>query len=278
MKKLYFAVIILVSILAVSASSETWVLKAGDKSSAINIEVTGRNNSPAKKVGIIGAMDTEIAFLKESISMMSLDKIAGMEFYSGKLVSSDVVLVKSGIGKVNAGICAQILITKFGVNEIINTGVASSLNPDLNISSLVIAVDCVQHDFDVSAINFAKGEIPYTGKFAFETDKKLRAEIMKAVKKFAPFRNVIEGRICTGDQFISNKAQKEAIIKNFGGDCCDMESGAVAQVCYLNRIPFAIIRAISDEADSESTKNFHEFEEVTARLSASIVKSMLEGR
>lgn len=276
MKKFFLAVIILVSILAVSASSETWVLKAGDKSSAINIEVTGRNISPAKKVGIIGATDTEIAFLKESISIMSLDKIAGMEFYSGKLGSSDVVLVKSGVGKVNAGICAQILITQFGVNEIINTGVAGSLNPDLNISSLVIAVDCVQHDFDVSAINFAKGE--NTGKFAFETDKKLRAEIMKAAKKFAPFRNVIEGRICTGDQFINNKAQKEAIIKNFGGDCYDMESGAVAQVCYLNRIPFAIIRAISDGADSELTKNLHEFEEVTARLSASIVKSMLEGR
>ncbi len=134
------------------------------------------------------------------------------------------------------------------------------------------------HDFDVSYINFAKGEIPYTGKFAFETNNKLRAEIMKAAKKFAPFRNVIEGRICTGDQFIHDKSQKESIIKNFGGDCCDMESGAIAQVCYLNKIPFAIIRAISDSADSETTKDFQEFEEVTARLSASIVKSMLEGR
>ena len=277
MKKFYFAVIVfLILSLSVSAGSETWILKAGDKSSAINIEVTDRE-SP-KKVGIIGAMDVEIALLKESAVIMSREKIAGMEFYSGTLGSSDVVIVKSGMGKVNAGICAQILITHFGVNEIINTGVAGSLNPDLNISSLVIAVDCVQHDFDVSYINFAKGEIPYTGKFAFETNNKLRAEIMKAAKKFAPFRNVIEGRICTGDQFIHDKSQKESIIKNFGGDCCDMESGAIAQVCYLNKIPFAIIRAISDSADSETTKDFQEFEEVTARLSASIVKSMLEGR
>ncbi len=139
MKKFYFAVIVfLILSLSVSAGSETWILKAGDKSSAINIEVTDRE-SP-KKVGIIGAMDVEIALLKESAVIMSREKIAGMEFYSGTLGSS--VIVKSGMGKVNAGICAQILITHFGVNEIINTGVAGSLNPDLNISSLVIAVDC----------------------------------------------------------------------------------------------------------------------------------------
>ena len=277
MKKFCIAVLVLaiMSLLAFSANSETWILKAGNKSS-ISIEVTDRE--PAKRVGIIGAMDSEIAFLKESAFIMSLDKIAGMEFYSGTLGSSDVVIVKSGIGKVNAGICAQILISQFGVDEIINSGIAGSLNPDLNIGSLVVAVDCVQYDFDVSYINFAKGEIPYTGKFAFEADRKLRVEFMRAAKKFAPFRKVIEGRICTGDQFIHDKSQKEAIIKIFGGDCCDMESGAIAQVCYLNKIPFAIIRAISDNSDSESPKDFQEFEEVTARLSASIVKSMLEER
>ena len=274
MRKIFFAVVIIFSLsLPALVEAETWIIKAGDKSSAVNVEVTSRE--PAKKIGIIGAMDVEIDFLKESAVIIKTEKIAGMEFFSGKIGNTDVVIVKSGVGKVNAGICAQILITHFGVNEIINTGVAGSLRSDLNVSSIVIAVDCVQHDFDVSPLNFAKGEIPYTGKFAFETDEKLRAEIVKAAKKFAPFRNIIEGRICTGDQFISDKSQIDSITKNFGGDCCDMESGAVAQVCYLNNISFAIIRAISDSSDSE---DYNEFKEVTARLSASIVKSMLEGR
>ncbi|MBQ7578788.1 MAG: 5'-methylthioadenosine/adenosylhomocysteine nucleosidase [Synergistaceae bacterium] len=272
MRKIFLAVVIIFS-LSPLVCAETWIIKAGDKSSAVNLEVTSRE--PAKKIGLIGAMDVEIALLKESAVIIKTEKIAGMEFFSGKIGSADIVIVKSGVGKVNAGICAQILITHFGVNEIINTGVAGSLRSDLNISSIVIAVDCVQHDFDVSPLNFAKGEIPYTGKFAFETDDKLRGEIVKAAKKFAPFRNIVEGRICTGDQFISDKSQKDAITKNFGGDCCDMESGAIAQVCYLNNIPFAIIRAISDSSDSS---DYEEFKEVTARLSASIVKSMLEGR
>ena len=232
----------------------------------------------AKTLGIIGAMDVEVALLKEAASITHKEIIADMEFCEGRLGNSEVVIVKCGMGKVNAGICSQILITRFGVSEIINTGVAGSLNPELNIGDVVIARDCVQHDYDVSYINFAKGEIPYTGKFAFESDSNLRQRALQSAKRAAPDKNVIEGRICTGDQFIYSKSQKDLITKNFGGDCCEMESGAIAQVCYLNKIPFVIIRAISDKADSHETIDFHEFEEVTARLSAQIVKLMLEGR
>lgn len=229
------------------------------------------------KTGIIGAMDVEVALLKEEASITSKTSIADMEFCEGKIGSSEVIIVKCGMGKVNAGICAQLLITHFGVSEIINTGIAGSLNPELNIGDVVIARDCVQHDFDVTPINFARGEIPYTGKFAFESDSNLRHKALQAAKKAAPDRNIVEGRICTGDQFIASKSQKDTITGNFGGDCCDMESGAVAQVCYLNKIPFVAIRAVSDKADSQETIDFHEFEEVTARLSAQVVKLMLEG-
>ena len=232
----------------------------------------------AKTFGIIGAMDIEVALLEEAASITHKEIIADMEFCECRLGNSEVVIVKCGMGKVNAGICAQILITHFGVSEIINIGVAGALNPELNIGDVVIARDCVQHDYDVSYINFAKGEIPYTGKIAFESDSKLRQMALHAAKEAAPDKNIIEGRICTGDQFIHDKYQKDLITKHFGGDCCEMESGAIAQVCYLNKIPFVMIRAISDKADSNETIDFHEFEEVTARLSAQIVKLMLEGR
>ena len=106
----------------------------------------------------------------------------------------------------------------------------------------------------------------------------MRQKALHAAKKAAPDRNIVEGRICTGDQFISTKAQKDLITNNFGGYCCDMESGAIAQVCYLNQIPFVIVRAVSDKANSQATIDFQEFTEVTARLSAQIVKLMLEGR
>lgn len=230
------------------------------------------------KTGIIGAMDVEVALLKEAASITRKEIIADMEFCEGTLGNSEIVIVKCGVGKVNAGICAQLLITHFGVSEIINTGIAGSLNPELNIGDVVIALDCVQHDYDVTPINFARGEIPYTGKFAFESDSKLRQKALHAAKKAAPDRNIVEGRICTGDQFISTKAQKDLITNNFGGYCCDMESGAIAQVCYLNQIPFVIVRAVSDKANSQATIDFQEFTEVTARLSAQIVKLMLEGR
>ncbi|MBQ7733130.1 MAG: 5'-methylthioadenosine/adenosylhomocysteine nucleosidase [Synergistaceae bacterium] len=231
------------------------------------------------KAGIIGAMDVEVNLLKEAASITRKTSIADMEFCEGRLGNSEVIIVKCGMGKVNAGICAQILITHFGVSEIISTGIAGALNPSLNIGDVVIARDCVQHDFDVSPVNFAKGEIPYTGKFAFESDEKLRREALLATKKAAPAIQVIEGRVCTGDQFIASKAQKDAITGKFGGDCCDMESGAIAQVCYLNKIPFVIIRAISDKADSQETIDFHEFEAEAARLSAQIVKTIItEGR
>ena len=126
-------------------------------------------------IGIIGAMDEELAMLKAAAGATECETLAGMEFCCGKLGGREVVIVKSGIGKVNAGVCAQLLITCFGVCRIINTGVGGALDPRLNIGDVVISTDVVQHDFDVSPIGFAKGEIPYTGKYAFPADEALRA-------------------------------------------------------------------------------------------------------
>ena len=228
------------------------------------------------KIGIIGAMDVEVDTLKNAAEISKKITRADMEFCEGKLGDVDVVIAKCGMGKVNAGICVQMLVDIFNVTHVINTGIAGSLNDNLKIGDIVVAVDCVQHDYDVTPIGFQKGEIPYTGLVAFKTDENLAEKAFNAVKNFAPDIQVIKGRVCTSDKFISTKEQKNQITSSFGGDCCEMESGAIAQTCYLNKIPFVIIRAVSDNADDTQQADFKEFEAETAKLCASVTEYMVK--
>ena len=226
-------------------------------------------------IGIIGAMDVEVASLKEAADISKTTKIAEMEFCEGTLGGKNVVIVKCGMGKVNAGICAHTLINDFNCTKIINTGVAGSLDNQIDIGDIVVSVDAVQHDYDVEAIGFQKGEIPYTGLIAFPADDTLRAAAVDAVRQSAPDIHVFEGRICSGDQFISTKEQKDTIIENFGGMCCEMEGAAIAQVCCLNETPFVIIRAISDKADDSEEMSYLEFEQAAAVRCAAITRYMI---
>ena len=236
-----------------------------------------KNAAAQEKIGIIGAMDVEVTSLKEAAKIKKTTQIAAMEFCEGTLGSKNVVIVKCGMGKVNAGICAQTLIHDFGCTKIINTGVAGSLDSRIDIGDIVVSEDAVQHDFDVTYLGFAKGEIPYTGKYAFPADEALRAAAVKAVQEVAPDIHVFEGRVCSGDQFISEGAQKETIVNSFGGLCCEMEGAAIAQVCYLNETPFVVIRAISDKPDETEYVDYTVFEAEAAKNCANIVQYMLEG-
>ena len=230
---------------------------------------------PSIKIGIIGAMDVEVETLKNAAEFSNKITRAEMEFCEGKLGGVDVVIVRCGMGKVNAGICVQMLVDIFNVTHVINTGIAGSLNDNLKIGDIVVGVDTVQHDYDVTPVGFKKGEIPYTGLSAFKSDEKLVEKAFNAVKLSAPDIHVIKGRACTGDQFIATKEQKNKIISSFGGDCCDMESGAIAQACYLNKIPFVIIRVVADTADETKQTDFQEFEAVTAKLCAGVTEYMV---
>ena len=229
----------------------------------------------SKKIGVIGAMEEEVNSLKEALTDSQTTTIAGMEFCEGKLGDKDVVIVQCGMGKVNAGICAHTLINRFGCSKIINTGVAGSLDNQIDIGDIVVSVDACQHDFTVEAIGFEKGEIPYTGLSAFPADETMRKEAVEAVKTVAPDIQVFEGRVCTGDQFIASKEQKELIKSDFGGMCCEMEGGAIAQACYLNDTPFVIIRAISDKADDSEEENYEVFKGKAAEHCASVVRYMI---
>ena len=227
------------------------------------------------RIGIIGAMDAEVASLREEASAAGAVRIADMEFCEGSFDGTDAVIAKCGMGKVNAGICAQIMITRFGVNRIINTGVAGSLDARLRIGDFVVSTEAVQHDYDVSPIGYKPGEIPYTGLVAFPADESLRALALRAVRDNAPDSAVYEGRICSGDAFIASRAQKESIRQRFGGLCCEMEGAAIAQTCHLNHVPWVVIRAISDSADDSEELSFALFAEAAAREGARIVREMV---
>ncbi len=231
------------------------------------------NSQPAADVtGVIGAMASEVDAIKREMNDTQVTTIAGMDFTEGTIAGTNVVVVQCGIGKVNAGICAQLLVTRFGVKRVINTGVAGGLTPELTINDFVVSVDAVQHDYDISALGYHKGEIPYTGLYAFPADEHLRALAVDAVRRAAPSSKVLEGRVCSGDQFISSPEQVEAITSTFDGLCAEMEGAAIAQVCYLNQIPYVIIRAISDSSDGMS---FEEFQAEAARECANATMTML---
>ena len=234
---------------------------------------TPRTTSPdIAIIGVIGAMESEVSAIRDAMEDVQVTAIAGMEFAEGLLAGTRVVVAQSGMGKVNAGICAQTLISCFGVGRLINTGVAGSLTNELSINDFVVSTEAVQHDFDVSPIGFARGEIPYTGLVAFPADEALRERAVAAVRAAAPTSKVLEGRVCSGDQFIATSEQRDQIVAAFGGLCAEMEGGAIAQVCHLNGVPYVIIRAISDDSDEMS---FEEFQAEAARECAGAVLEML---
>lgn len=226
-------------------------------------------------LGIIGAMDEEVAKLKEIMTDVEIMTKASMDFYKGKMSGKDVVVVRSGIGKVNAGMCAQILVDIYGVDAVINTGIAGSLNADINIGDIVLATDALQHDMDATGFGYPLGVIPRMETSIFIADEKLRALAKKCCEQVNPDISVFEGRVVSGDQFISDKAKKEFIESNFHGYCTEMEGAAIAQAAYLNNIPFLIIRAISDKADDSATEDYPTFEAKAIKHSVNLMQAMV---
>lgn len=211
-------------------------------------------------LGIIGAMDEEVAKIKEQMEDVSVETKASMDFYQGKLNGRPVVVVRSGIGKVNAAMCAQILADRYQVDAIINTGIAGSLNADIDIGDIVLSTDTIEHDMDAVSFGYPLGQIPRMDTLSFTADEKLRTLARKVCEQVNPDVKVFEGRIVSGDQFISDKDKKKWLVDNFSGFCTEMEGAAIAHAAYLNQIPFLIIRAISDKADDSATVDYPTFE------------------
>ena len=229
------------------------------------------------KIGIIGAMELEVEQLKKEMAVESVIKKAGMDFFEGTLSDVPVVIVRSGIGKVNAALCVQILADVFQVSHVINTGVAGSLNAKLDIGDILISQDALHHDMDTTIFGYQPGEVPQMGFREFRADERMMELAREACEKVNPDIRVMFGRVVSGDQFISSKEVKERLIAQFQGDCAEMEGASIAHGAYLNSLPFVIIRAISDKADDSAEMDYPTFEAAAAKHSAALVKEMIKG-
>ena len=253
---------------------ERTIRKKRDKMIKSVKEKNSGDKKMSKTIGIIGAMDEEIAELKKNIIGMKTINIAGIKFYQGRLFNKECIIVKSGVGKVFAAMTAQILIDKFNVIKMIFTGLAGSINRKIKIGDIIIGEKCVQYDMNASELGFKIGQIPYTEYRFFHSDKKM---IEDSLKTKIPGTKILKGTILTGDLFLNHKEQEKylPVFKELDGDCLEMEGAAVAQVCTLNNIPFIIIRIISDNADQDAVKHFEKFKDLVSHKSVEIIKNMI---
>ena len=227
-------------------------------------------------LGIIGAMDEEVAKIKEQMSDVTITKTAGMEFFEGKLGGKDCVVVRSGIGKVNAGMCTQILADKFGVDAVINTGIAGSLRAEINIGDVVLSTDALQHDMDATGFGYKPGQIPRVDTLSFKADEKLIRLAEECCRRVNPEIGVFRGRVVSGDQFISDLKVKERLAAEFQGCCAEMEGAAIAQTAWRNQIPFVILRVISDKADGSAVADDNTFTGDCVRHCLRLVRGMVK--
>ena len=224
-------------------------------------------------------MDSEIETLLSHLENKKEEKKYGLTFYLGKLKKYEVIIVKCGIGKVNAGRTTQVLISEYSPKYIINTGIGGGLNQQLKIGDIVISTDLIQHDFDVTAFGYAKGYMFIGDKkepTKYVADKELSEKIKKVLEKIKEGRNIFKGRILTGDLFVSSKEKREQLVQDFDGFCCEMEGAAIAQVAFLNNIPFTVLRLISDMPDGKGPEDYNAFEKEAARLSSLALELFLE--
>lgn len=223
------------------------------------------------KLGIIGAMDIEIALIRERMDVTSMHAEAGMEFISGTLEGLDVVLVKCGVGKVSAAACAQLLVSRFGATHLINTGIAGAIDPSLEIGDIVVADRCAYYDVDVHHYDYAVGQLPGMPA-VFEVDADMYEDLLAA--SWYTDGVPLEGLAVTGDNFICTYEQRRQLRETFRPLCCDMEGAAIGQVAHMNGVPFAVLRTISDKADGTTSEDI---DRKAANLAAGIICEFARG-
>lgn len=227
-------------------------------------------------VGIIVAMQEELEEIIKIMKDIEEKEIYGISFINGKIEDTKVVVVKSGVGKVNAARTTQILIDKLDVKSIINVGAAGALNPFLNIGDIVIAEKLVQHDFDITAFDHDKGYITGVGDYIYSNN-----ELVKKLQNIAnnmedKTYKITTGVIASGDIFCTEVAMKNKIYSKFNAECVEMEGAAIAQVCYLDKIPFVVLRSISDSPNGNNAMVFDEFVELASKRCANILKEFFK--
>lgn len=224
-------------------------------------------------IGIIGAMDAEVQLLTEQMESVREEKIGFARFYVGKLFEKDCVVGRCGVGKVHAAMCAQTMILKFAPDVIVNIGVAGALKDELKIGDIVVARAAVQHDMDTTPVGDPMGLISGINVVYIPTADAVTEKLMRAAAKIGC--QPLQANAATGDQFVASLEKKYQLAEQFGAACCDMEGGAVAQVCYEMQVPFGEYRGISDETHDtgrEYLLNMQDAARASARLICEFVK------
>lgn len=229
-------------------------------------------------IGIIGAMEIEVKSLVSAMENPNKTESANLVFYIGKLKGKDITVVKSGVGKVNAALCAQILCREFKCDCVINTGIAGAMAKGLGIFDFVVSTAAVHHDVDVKIFGYEYGHVPSLPVRDFPADEKLISAVEKAfeVSEACKGHKLVKGLVASGDQFISSGEKKDFIKSIFNAACCEMEGASVAHACYLNNTPFVIVRCMSDMADDSATSTYTFNEETAAAESAEVMMNILE--
>lgn len=229
-----------------------------------------------KKIGIIVAMDEEREAISNIMTNIDVKQIYNLKFLVGKIKGKECVLVKSGVGKVNAARTTQILINNFDIGYVINLGAAGAIDPLLEIGDILIGKHVVQHDFDITAFGHSKGYITGVGNYVL-CDRDIVDEFEEILRNI-PERNykIKVGIVATGDIFCTESWMKDKIHAKFNADVVDMECGAIAQVCYLDNIPFIVIRAISDTPNGDNASIFEENLKLASKRCANILKEFLD--
>lgn len=225
-------------------------------------------------IGLIGAMRIEVEALQQELSDQTEETVSGIRFVRGKLYGQEVVAAECGIGKVFAALCAQTMILRYHPSQIINTGVGGTLTDALSIGQIAIADKLVQHDMDTTPLGDPPGLLSGLNLVELPCDSETVTRLTESVKRLGVPYQV--GTIASGDQFIHTQEQKERIRTLFGGISCEMEGAAIAQVCYVNKVPFCVLRAISDDADGNSPADYPAFARQAAQTSLQVLRDYIK--
>lgn len=228
-----------------------------------------------ERIGIIGAMDIEVEELINSMTDVKKETISKIDYYEGRLQGKNAVVAKCGVGKVHAAVCAQTMMLKYAPSAIINTGVAGSLSPELDIGDIVISDGVVQHDFDLSSFGKPVGMISGIDLIKIPCNDELVSRLVKAAK-ILDDTNVVVGTVASGDQFIESKEKKDCIVNNFNALCTEMEGASIGHVCYINDVDFCIVRAMSDRADGTANMDFDSFVGLAVAKSIKLINNFLK--
>ncbi len=224
-------------------------------------------------IGIIGALEDEVATLISMLSSHGTELISGVEFHTGTIFDKRVVIARCGVGKVFAAICAEAMIIRYSPRLVVNSGVGGALDAALRPLDIVFASSLVQHDMDTSPLGDPVGLISGINKIYFDTDTPARKILVAAAEQIGVRYSV--GTVASGDRFIARREDKRLLIDRFDAVCCEMEGGAIAHTAYVNKTPFVVIRAISDSADGDASMDYMEFLPRAAEISTKLTLELI---